>query len=270
MLIIVHKGREEEVKRIFDKWDLPWSEIGFVTDTGRMVVKQHGKVVADIPAKKIADESPVYQREAKEPEYLKEVRAFRLDGIADCQIADGRFEKASRVADHCVEELGLPAIRPHGARRLGGLPRQRRGGAAHQGGFAAGVGSASVRLRVQVILPDAAGGLRHIEKLIALTVDGNGAYVYLDPYEGGKIVVTEACRNLACSGAVPLGTTDNLNYANPMKPELFWQIKESVRGLAEACRAFNAPVTGGNCSLYNQSPAGPIDPDADGRDGRPH
>src|SRR5579859_2063374 len=83
MLIIVHKGREEEVKRIFDKWDLPWSEVGFVTDTGRMVVKQHGKIVADIPAKKIADESPVYQREAREPEYLKETRAFRLDEISD-------------------------------------------------------------------------------------------------------------------------------------------------------------------------------------------
>ena len=93
-----------------------------------------------------------------------------------------------------------------------------------------------------------------------MTVDGNGAYVYLDPYEGAKIVVAEACRNLACSGAVPLGTTDNLNMPSPMKPELFWQIKESVRGLAEACRAFNAPVTGGNCSLYNQSPNGPIDP----------
>ena len=91
-------------------------------------------------------------------------------------------------------------------------------------------------------------------KFIALSVDGNGAYVYLDPYEGGKIVVAEAARNLACSGAVPLGATDNLNYANPHKPELFWQLKESVRGLADACRAFNAPVTGGNCSLYNQSP----------------
>src|SRR5579859_2125999 len=81
MLIIVHKGREEEVKRIFDKWDLPWAEVGFVTDTGRMVVKHHGQVVADIPAKKIADESPIYQRDAKEPEYLKETRAFRLDQI---------------------------------------------------------------------------------------------------------------------------------------------------------------------------------------------
>jgi phosphoribosylformylglycinamidine synthase len=91
-------------------------------------------------------------------------------------------------------------------------------------------------------------------------VDCNGAYVYLDPYEGAKAAMAEACRNLACSGAVPLGTTDNLNMPSPMKPELFWQIKESVSGLAEACRAFNAPVTGGNCSLYNQSPAGPIDP----------
>jgi len=91
-------------------------------------------------------------------------------------------------------------------------------------------------------------------------VDCNGGYVYLDPYEGAKAAVAEACRNLACSGAVPLGATDNLNMPSPLKPELFWQIKESVRGLAEGCKAFNAPVTGGNCSLYNQSPAGPIDP----------
>jgi phosphoribosylformylglycinamidine synthase len=98
------------------------------------------------------------------------------------------------------------------------------------------------------------------EKLIAMTVDCNGGYVYLDPYEGAKIAVAEACRNLACSGALPLGATDNLNMPSPLKPELFWQIKESVRGLAEGCKAFNAPITGGNCSLYNQSPAGPIDP----------
>src|SRR4029434_8218439 len=95
---------------------------------------------------------------------------------------------------------------------------------------------------------------------LCLSVDCNAVYVYLDPYEGGKIAVAEACRNLACSGAVPLGATDNLNFGNPHNPELFFQLKESVRGLAEACRAFNAPVTGGNCSLYNQSPNGPIDP----------
>jgi phosphoribosylformylglycinamidine synthase len=99
-----------------------------------------------------------------------------------------------------------------------------------------------------------------VEKYIALTVDCNAAYVYLDPYEGAKIAVAEAVRNLACAGAMPLGTTDNLNFGNPHHPDLFWQLKESVRGLAEACRFFNAPVTGGNCSLYNQSPHGPIDP----------
>jgi phosphoribosylformylglycinamidine synthase len=122
-------------------------------------------------------------------------------------------------------------------------------------------GSDAAVLRIKTdSLPELSGGRSTPEKLIAMSVDGNGTYVYLDPYEGGKIVVTEACRNLACSGAVPLGTTDNLNMPSPMKPELFWQIAESVRGLAEACRAFNAPVTGGNCSLYNQSPNGPIDP----------
>ena len=108
-------------------------------------------------------------------------------------------------------------------------------------------------------MPESPGG-SFPDKLIAISVDCNGGYVYLDPYEGGKIAVAEACRNLACSGAVPLGATDNLNYANPHNPELFYQLKESVRGLADACRHFNAPVTGGNCSLYNQSPNGPIDP----------
>ena len=253
MLIIVHKGREEEVKRIFDKWDLPWSEIGVVTDTGRMVVRHHGKIVADIPARKIADESPVYQREAKEPEYLKEVRAFNLSGVPDTQDPLARPEGAAELADHCLQELGLSPIRPHGARQHRGLPRQRCRGAADQGGLLALPGGCA----------DHCSHARHAatpEKFIALSVDGNGAYVYLDPYEGGKIVVAEAARNLACSGAVPLGVTDNLNYANPHNPELFWQLKESVRGLADACRAFNAPVTGGNCSLYNQHPAGPIDP----------
>jgi phosphoribosylformylglycinamidine synthase len=277
MLIIVHKGREEEVKRIFDKWDLPWSEIGYVTDTGRMVVKHHGKVVADIPAKKIADESPVYQREASEPDYLKEVRAFRLDGITDAinpaddlkkllawptiasknwvyrqydhmvrdssVVLPGSDAAVLRIKADSLPDLGSAAPKAFGAVSFGAPPNESR--------VPGVVGEAPTTAREARALP---------EKLIALTADGNGAYVYLDPYEGAKIVMAEACRNLACSGAVPLGTTDNLNMPSPMKPELFWQIKESVRGLAEACRTFNAPVTGGNCSLYNQSPNGPIDP----------
>ncbi|HEY1490692.1 MAG TPA: phosphoribosylformylglycinamidine synthase subunit PurL [Verrucomicrobiae bacterium] len=251
MLIIVHKGREEEVKRIFDKWDLPWSEVGFVTDTGRMVVKHHGKVVADIPAKKIADESPVYQRDSKEPEYLKEVRAFRLDGIADTK----------SPADDLKKLLAWPSIASKNwvYRQYDHMVRD---------GSVVCPGSDAAVIRIKAdSLPESSNNLGSTEsrptfseKLVAMSVDCNGVYVYLDPYEGGKTAVAEACRNLACSGAVPLGATDNLNMANPHKPELFWQMKESVRGLAEGCRAFNAPVTGGNCSLYNQSPNGPIDP----------
>jgi phosphoribosylformylglycinamidine synthase len=259
MLIVVHKGREEEVKRIFDKWDLPWAEIGFVTNTGHMVVKHHGKVVADIPAKAIADESPIYHREAKEPAYLKEVRAFRLDGIPDTRspISDLRKLLAwptiasknwvYRQYDHQVRDgsVVLPGSDAAVIRlKADSLPITREEYAAKL------AGSPPSTLRPPPVS----------DKLIALTVDCNGAYVYLDPYEGGKIAVAEACRNLACSGASPLGATDNLNMPSPLNPELFWQIKESVRGLADGCRAFNAPVTGGNCSLYNQSPAGPIDP----------
>ncbi len=246
MLIIVHKGREDEVKRVFDKWDLPWAEVGFVTDTGRMVVKQHGKVVADIPAKKIADESPVYQREAQEPQYMAEVRAFKLDAISDTTHPAGDLKKL----------LSWPSIASKNWVYCQYDHMVRDGSVVCPGSDAA-----VIRIKSDS-LPDADTGTAPAvtEKLIAMTVDCNGTYVYLDPYVGGKTAVTEACRNLACSGATPLGVTDNLNFGNPLKPELFWQLKESVRGLAEACRAFNAPVTGGNCSLYNQSPAGPIDP----------
>jgi phosphoribosylformylglycinamidine synthase II len=244
MLIIVKKGREEEVKRIFDKWDLPWAEVGFVTDTGRMVVKHHGKVVADVPAKKLADEAPIYQRESQEPAYFKQVRAFTLDGLAD----------TANPAENLKALLAWPTIASKNwvYRQYDHMVRD---------GTVVCPGSDAAVLRIKSdSLPESSNGKPVPDKYIALTVDCNAVYVYLDPYEGGKIAVAEACRNLACSGAYPLGVTDNLNFANPHKPELFYQLKESVRGLAEACKAFNAPVTGGNCSLYNQSPAGPIDP----------
>ena len=251
MLIVVHKGREEEVKRIFDKWDLPWSEIGVITNTGHMVVRHGGKLIVDIPAKKIADESPVYHREAQEPAYLKEVRAFRLDGIADTQDAAGDLKKL----------LAWPSIASKNWVYRQYDHQVRDGSVVLPGSDAAVIRIKNDSLPVMSTELKAKVGDKKIsEKLIAMTVDCNGGYVYLDPYEGGKAAVTEACRNLACSGAIPLGATDNLNMANPHKPELFWQIRESVRGLADGCRAFNAPVTGGNCSLYNQNPSGPIDP----------
>ena len=246
MLIIVTKGREEEVKRIFDKWDLPWAEIGKVTDTGRMIVRNNGELVADIPANKLTDEAPLYQREAAEPAYLKAVRAFTLESLPDTTDANANLKTllawptiasknwVYRQYDHMVRDGSLV------------LP---------------GSDAAVVRIKADS-LPSADNGTTtpQPEKILALSVDCNAAYVYLDPYEGGKAAVAECARNLACSGAVPLGTTDNLNFGNPHNPEIFWQLREAIRGLAEACRAFNAPVTGGNVSLYNQSPAGPIDP----------
>ncbi|MHB8521305.1 MAG: phosphoribosylformylglycinamidine synthase subunit PurL [Limisphaerales bacterium] len=322
MLIIVHRGREEEVKRVFDKWDLPWAEVGVVTDTGRMVVKNHGQIVADIPARKLASEAPVYQRESREPAYRQTVRQFTLDTIAavvdpvaalkallawpsiasknwvyrqyDHMVRDGTVlcpgsdAAVLRIKADSLPPLGSAGVSPAA---LGGSQSsgpshepapQTRGGTACRGPTEPEDGSmpslpvhghdARAMLEVAATLagevskasgrtPDAARKTPALaEKLIALSVDCNAAYVYLDPYEGGKIAVAEAARNLACSGAAPLGVTDNLNFGNPHNPEIFWQLKESVRGVAEACRAFNAPVTGGNVSLYNQSPGGPIDP----------
>jgi phosphoribosylformylglycinamidine synthase len=248
MLIIVHKGREEEVKRIFDKWDLPWAEVGVVTDTGRMVVRHGGQIVADIPARLIANESPVYQREAQEPKYLQAVRAFTLAGVPDLK----------DPAAVLPQLLAAPTVTSKNW-----VYRQYDHMVRNGSVVCPGSDAAVVRIKGDS-LPQLPAGVVdtavNVEKFVAMTCDGNGTYVYLDPYEGGKIVVAEAARNLACSGAYPLGVTDNLNYGNPHNPELFWQLQESVRGLAEACRAFNAPVTGGNCSLYNQSPNGPIDP----------
>jgi len=249
MLIIVQKGREDEVKRVFDKWDLPWAEIGHVTDTGRMVVRNHGQVCADIPAKKLADEAPLYEREAREPEYLRQVRAFTLTEVRDTSYPVPILKRL----------LTWPSIASKNwvYRQYDHMVRD---------GTVVCPGSDAAVLRIKEdSLPPMPGSqlndrIQPFEKHIALSVDCNAAYVYLDPYEGSKIAVAEAARNLACTGAAPLGVTDNLNFGNPYKPEIFWQLSESVRGLAEACRAFNAPVTGGNVSLYNQSPNGPIDP----------
>ncbi len=286
MLIIVKKGREAEVQRIFDKWDLPWAEIGFVTDTGRMVVKNHGKMVADIPAAKLANDAPIYQREAREPAYLQAVRAFTLAGVPDTKDPVGNLKDllawpsiasknwVYRQYDHTVRDGSVVCPGSDAAVlriKEDSLPLVEQASRPSSG---AGVPPAfAVASETNHDSPnelhgrDALEGRRDAcptnpvpEKFIALTVDCNAAYVYLDPYEGGKIAVAEAARNLACSGAFPLGTTDNLNFGNPHNPEIFFQLREAVRGLAEGCRAFNAPVTGGNVSLYNQSPNGPIDP----------
>jgi phosphoribosylformylglycinamidine synthase subunit PurL len=246
MLIIVRQGREAEVQRIFDKWDLPWAEIGTVTDTGRMVVKHEGKIVADIPASKLANDSPIYQREAREPAYLAGVRAFTLNDLPDT---------SDPVAD-LKKLLSWPSIASKNW-----VYRQYDHSVRAGTVVSPGSDAAVIRIKEDSLPPIPGNDPVPVpEKFIAIAVDCNASYVYLDPFEGGKIAVAEAARNLACSGATPLGVTDNLNFGNPFNPEIFWQLQESVRGLAEGCRVFNAPVTGGNVSLYNQSPAGPIDP----------
>jgi phosphoribosylformylglycinamidine synthase subunit PurL len=261
MLIIVKAGREDEVKRIFDKWDLPWAQIGQVTDTGRMVVRHHGQVVADIPARKLADEAPVYEREAREPEYLQRVRAFTLEGTPDSLdlVADLKAllswptiaskNWVYRQYDHMVRDgtAVCPGSDAAVIRIKEDACPQANGSGDRQDACPTAGGNGDGRVACPA-------------KFIAVTVDGNASYIYLDPYEGSKVAVAEAARNLTCAGATPVGVTDNLNFGNPHTPEIFWQLRESVRGLGDACRAFMTPVTGGNVSLYNQSPAGPIDP----------
>ena len=236
MLIIVHKGREKELKEIFARWGLDSAEIGYVTDTGRVVVKQSGKVVADVPARLLADDAPVYEREAKVPAKLAERQKLDLKKILPAK---------PKLKEDLLKIANSPAT---GSRRwiwnqydhMVGLRTVVRPG-----------GDAAV-LRIE----KPGGGWVHV----AMTLDGNGRWCAQDPREGSKALVAEACRNLACVGAVPLGLTDNLNYGNPHDPEIFWQLREGVEGMAEACRTFDLPVTGGNVSLYNQSPTGPIHP----------
>jgi phosphoribosylformylglycinamidine synthase II len=236
MLVIVRRGRESEIERIFAKWDLHASPIGFVTDTGRMVVKQHGITVADIPASALTDEAPVYHREAREPAYLQKTRAWTPSGLPD--LDQGRAQAA------------LPRLLAHptiASKRW--VYRQYDHMVQHGTVVLPGSDAAVVRLRL------GAG-----ERFIAVSNDGNGRYCYLNPHRGALIAVAECIRNLACAGATPLALTDNLNFGNPYKPENFYQLRECVAGLAEACRFFDVPVVGGNVSLYNESPEGAIDP----------
>jgi len=228
MLIIVRRGQENRVKEIFEKWDLPYAEAGTVTADGMMRVLDHGKVEVEIPAKELAEEAPIYQREAVAP---PPPVLLRWDEIAE---ADPR-ESLLRLLSHPTVSSKNWIYRQY-----------------------------DHTVRAGTVVPPGSDAavffVREAGKFLAATCDCNSAYCKLDPREGAKIAVAEAARNLICSGAIPLAITDNLNFGNPYRPENFWQLRESVEGLAEACRRFNTPVVGGNVSLYNESPAGTVDP----------
>ena len=228
MLIIVEQGREETVKEIFEKWDLPYACVGEVTDDGIMRVLNHGRVEVEIPADKLANDAPVYEREVAPDGPQPEVR------IEDIPAAD-LHESLIRLLEHPTIASKNWVYRQY-----------------------------DHTVRAGTVVPPGSDAavfyVREAGKFLAATTDCNGLYCKLSPREGARIAVAEAARNLVCSGAKPLAVTDNLNFGNPYEPENFWQLREAVEGLAEACVRFGTPVTGGNVSLYNQSPRGAIDP----------
>ena len=227
MLIIAKRGRENVVREIFEKWDVPCAEIGRVTDDGMMRVRNNGSLAAEIPAKPLADEAPLYSREAKKP-------VVAGAGITDPGYSDPVESLRQLLRDPTIASKNWVYRQYDHMVRTGTVVRP---------------GSDAAVFRV-----------REANKILAATADCNSLYCALDPREGGRIAVAEAARNLTCSGATPLAVTDNLNFGNPYKPENFWQLREAVEGISEICRAFGTPVVGGNVSLYNESPAGVVDP----------
>jgi phosphoribosylformylglycinamidine synthase subunit PurL len=232
MLVIVKKGKEKEVEDIFKKWDLHAVKIGEVTRGDKYRVLDGGKMAAEIPAKALADDGPVYTREEEKPAYLADVQKLDLAGITEPKDFNAVLKQllthpsiASKVwvwqqYDHMVRTDTV---------------------------FYPGHDASLIRVK-------------GTQKGIAVSTDCNSLYAYLDPLEGGKIAVAEAARNVACSGARPIGVTNCLNFGNPMKPEVFWQFHNAVSGMIESCKALEIPVTGGNVSFYNESPQGAIYP----------
>ncbi len=232
MLVIVKKGYEEKVQKIFEKWDLHAENVGFVTDDGIMRVKWNGTTVAEIPAKEIADDAPIYNPPVSKPAYIEKVQAWKLDELKGSKNLDGILLKL--LAEPTIASKKMFYRRYDHMVRTG-----------------------------TVVLPGSDAAvfwIKEADKYLALSGDCNGRYCYLNPEEGAKIAVAESARNVVCAGGKPLALTDCLNFGNPNKPEIYWQFCESIKGLCEACNTFETPVTGGNVSLYNENPTGAIDP----------
>ena len=242
MLLVVKRGREAEVERVFDKWDLHAVHIGEVTSDGMLRVKDRGRVVAEIPNPALTDDAPVYRRPMSEPEYLADVQRLDLDSLGDRNREPTGATPASGSNDALLMLLGSPTI---GSKRW--VYRQYdhmvRTNTLNMPGLGAGV----VRIK-------------GTDRALALSVDGNGRYCYLDPYRGAMLAVAEAARNVACAGARPLGATNCLNFGNPERPPIMWQLAKAVEGIGAACRALGVPITGGNVSLYNETDGRPIYP----------
>lgn len=230
MLAVTHKGREKEVLDIFHKWGLKAEVIGFVTD-GETRATRHGKVEASLKAELLTDHCPTYTTTPVVPEYHLKARNFDPTSLPEV----GKTEALMKL-------LACPNI---ASKRW--VFEQYDQDVQTQTLISSGADAA-------VLAP------RGTEKGLALKVDGNGRYVYFDPYVGGQLAVVEAARNVACTGANPVAVTDGLNYGNPQKSHVYWQFDESVRGIAEACEIMGTPVISGNVSFYNESELGEVLP----------
>ncbi len=228
MLLVAERGREDEVFRAFKKWGLDAVTIGVVTDDGLMRVKHHGEVFAEIPNRALADEAPKYERAHTKPlrsapEHGPEIQSADLTGDLRKLLASGDLCSKRWIWEQYDFQVRTNTL--------------------------AGPGSDAAVVRI-----------KGTNTSVAMSLDGNGRYCSLDPREGTKLIVAECCRNLSTVGALPIATTNNLNFGNPERSEIMAQIVESIEGLAEACRFFEVPVTGGNVSLYNETLGTPIFP----------
>ncbi|MDP2924335.1 MAG: phosphoribosylformylglycinamidine synthase subunit PurL [Candidatus Omnitrophota bacterium] len=250
MLVCVKKGKEEEVRKIFLKWDLNASVIGKVTDDGLVTIRDKGNIAAQIKAHALT-KAPVYNMPYKKPTYLRELNRLKLSGISQSKDYNKVLLKLLNVPsiankawvyqqyDHMVQTNTV--ILPGSDAAVLRLPATKYGGSL-------------------LVRQAGASGGKETNKAIAATTDCNSRYCFLNPYRGAQIAIAEAARNLVCSGAHPAAVTDCLNFGNPQKPESFWQFKNCVEGIADACRVFNVAVVSGNVSFYNESPKYAINP----------
>ena len=235
MLLVVKKGEEEAVLKVFKKWDLPCSHIGDVTNDGLLNFFMEGELEAVLPAVELVlgGGAPQYEREYAKPAYLKKIDAFNADKIAVPK-------DLKKIATELIQ---LPNI---ASKRW----------VYEQYDSMVGAGNTNTNGPSDAAVVIA----KPTNKALALTTDCNSRYVYADPYKGAMIAVAEAARNIICSGGQPLGVTNCLNFGNPYEPEVYYQFVNAIKGMGEACMKFDTPVTGGNVSFYNQSPDGPVYP----------
>ncbi|PVD54260.1 phosphoribosylformylglycinamidine synthase subunit PurL [Terrimonas sp.] len=235
MLMIVKKGREKEVLEVFEKWDLPCSQIGEVTDGGMLQFYMHGALEAEVPAESLVlgGGAPVYEREYREPKYFAEIK---------------KFDPASIPVPEDLKAVAEKII------TIPNIASKRWIYTQYDSMVGTGNTSTNAPSDAQIVK------VKGTKKGLAVTVDCNSRYVFADPFVGCMIAVSEAARNIVVSGGVPLGVTNCLNFGNPYDPEVYYQFVYAIKGMGEACKKFDTPVTGGNVSFYNQHPGGAVYP----------